>query len=76
MYDKSTEMEGTYIKRIALIDILRGNAILGTLGTNIWIFAHLGDLKYITTTEFSSMDDILRQAAWHVNNNVRSRNRD
>ncbi|MER2122071.1 MAG: DUF418 domain-containing protein [Solibacillus sp.] len=51
------------MKRIALIDILRGIAILGTLGTNIWIFAHLGDLKYITTTDFtswSSMDDILR----------------
>ncbi|MET2871302.1 MULTISPECIES: DUF418 domain-containing protein [Exiguobacterium] len=51
------------MKRIALIDILRGIAILGTLGTNIWIFAHLGDLKYITTTNFtgwSSMNDILR----------------
>ncbi|SEM86219.1 uncharacterized protein SAMN04489762_1229 [Terribacillus saccharophilus] len=51
------------MERIALIDILRGIAILGTLGTNIWIFAHLGDLKYITTTDFtswSSMDDILR----------------
>ena len=51
------------MKRIALIDILRGIAILGTLGTNIWIFAHLGDLKYITTTDFtdwSSMDDMIR----------------
>ena len=53
------------MKRIALIDILRGIAILGTLGTNIWIFAHLGDLKYITTTDFtdwSSMDDIINIA--------------
>ncbi|MGN7479014.1 DUF418 domain-containing protein [Solibacillus silvestris] len=51
------------MKRIALIDILRGIAILGTLGTNIWIFAHLGDLKYITTTDFtdwSGMNDIVR----------------
>lgn len=51
------------MKRIALIDILRGVAILGTLGTNIWIFAHLGDLTYITTADFanwSSMDDIIR----------------
>lgn len=51
------------MKRIALIDILRGIAILGTLGTNIWIFAHLGDLKYITTTDFtdwSGIDDIIR----------------
>ena len=51
------------MKRIAFIDILRGIAILGTLGTNIWIFAHLGDLKYITTTDFtgwSSIDDMIR----------------
>ncbi|MFD0770027.1 DUF418 domain-containing protein [Bacillus sp. CGMCC 1.60114] len=36
-------------KRIRSLDILRGLAILGTLGTNIWIFAHLGDLNYIFT---------------------------
>lgn len=71
MYDKGTEMEGMKMKRIALIDILRGIAILGTLGTNIWIFAHLGDLKYITTTDFSSwsnMDDILRMLVLFVFN--------
>ncbi|MEK3764285.1 DUF418 domain-containing protein [Solibacillus sp. FSL K6-4121] len=59
------------MKRIALIDILRGIAILGTLGTNIWIFAHLGDLKYITTTDFSSwsnMNDILRMLVLFVFN--------
>lgn len=59
------------MKRIALIDILRGIAILGTLGTNIWIFAHLGDLKYITTTDFNSwsnMDDILRMLVLFVFN--------
>ena len=38
-------------KRIRLLDILRGIAILGTLGTNIWIFSHLGDLSYIFTFE-------------------------
>lgn len=51
------------MKRIALIDILRGIAILGTLGTNIWIFAHLGDLQYITTAGVSSwtnMNDFVR----------------
>lgn len=37
------------VERIRLLDILRGFAILGTLGTNIWIFAYLGDLSYITT---------------------------
>lgn len=41
-------------ERIRLLDILRGFAIAGTLGTNIWIFAHLGDLSYITTYEYSS----------------------
>ncbi len=50
-------------KRIRLLDILRGFAIVGTLGTNIWIFAHLGDLSYITTYEYSSwwaFEDLLR----------------
>lgn len=49
--------------RIRLLDILRGFAILGTLGTNIWIFAHAGDLNYITTFDQSgwwSADDLLR----------------
>ena len=36
-------------KRIRLLDILRGFAVLGTLGTNIWIFAYLGDISYIFT---------------------------
>ncbi|WP_096186514.1 DUF418 domain-containing protein [Evansella halocellulosilytica] len=31
-------------KRIRLLDILRGFAIIGTLGTNIWIFAQPGDV--------------------------------
>lgn len=51
--------------RIRLLDILRGFAVLGTLGTNIWIFAHLGDLSYITTYYFSgwwNADDFLRMA--------------
>ncbi|AXI10994.1 hypothetical protein CUC15_19595 [Oceanobacillus zhaokaii] len=39
--------------RIRLLDILRGIAVLGTLGTNIWIFGHLGDLTYITTFNYS-----------------------
>ncbi len=36
-------------KRIRSLDILRGLAILGTLGTNIWLFAYLGDINYIFT---------------------------
>ncbi|WHY77864.1 DUF418 domain-containing protein [Neobacillus sp. WH10] len=44
-----TETKG----RIRLLDLLRGIAVLGTLGTNIWIFAYLGDLSYITTSDYS-----------------------
>ena len=44
-----TERKG----RIRLLDLLRGIAVLGTLGTNIWIFAYLGDLSYITTSDYS-----------------------
>lgn len=51
-------------QRIRLLDILRGFAILGTLGTNIWIFANLGDLAYIFTVEhatwWSSVDALIR----------------
>ena len=42
-------------QRLPLIDILRGFAVLGTLGTNIWIFAYLGDLSYITTSTYSGL---------------------
>ncbi|MER2261013.1 MAG: DUF418 domain-containing protein [Psychrobacillus sp.] len=50
-------------ERYRLIDILRGFAVLGTLGTNIWIFAYLGDLAYTTTFNYTgwwSLDDFLR----------------
>jgi uncharacterized protein len=51
--------------RIRLLDVLRGFAVLGTLGTNIWIFAHLGDLSYITTYDYAGWwqaDDFIRMA--------------
>lgn len=51
-------------KRIRLLDILRGFAIFGTLGTNIWLFAHLGNLDYLFTYQFqwwTSLDHFLRQ---------------
>lgn len=51
-------------KRIRSLDILRGLAILGTLGTNIWLFAYLGDVNYIFTFTHNkwwlSGDDFLR----------------
>lgn len=52
-------------QRLPLIDMLRGFAVLGTLGTNIWIFAYLGDISYITTSSYSgwwSLNDFLRMA--------------
>ncbi|WP_102273118.1 DUF418 domain-containing protein [Cytobacillus massiliigabonensis] len=47
-------------KRIRLLDILRGFAVLGTLGTNIWIFAYLGDLSYIFTYDHSAWWDSIQ----------------
>ncbi|MGG0478035.1 hypothetical protein [Priestia megaterium] len=51
-------------ERIRSLDILRGLAILGTLGTNIWLFAYLGDINYIFTFTHNkwwlSGDDFLR----------------
>ncbi len=51
-------------KRIRLLDILRGFAVLGTLGTNIWIFAYLGDISYIFTFDHAiwwmSVNDFIR----------------
>ena len=49
--------------RIRLLDILRGFAIFGTLGTNIWIFAHLGDLNLLFdygTPWWTSVDAFLQ----------------
>ncbi|MBA4536876.1 DUF418 domain-containing protein [Bacillus aquiflavi] len=33
------------MKRLTILDVVRGFAIFGTLGTNIWIFAKLGDIS-------------------------------
>ncbi|MEB4860611.1 hypothetical protein [Priestia megaterium] len=38
-------------KRIRSLDILRGLAILGTLGTNIWLFTYLGCFLQAENTE-------------------------
>lgn len=52
------------MKRIALLDILRGFAIIGTLGTNIWLFANLGDLNKMFSNPlepwWSSGDQLLQ----------------
>lgn len=52
-------------ERIRLLDVLRGFAVMGTLGTNIWLFAHLGDLGYLTTFDYAGWwkaDDLIRMA--------------
>lgn len=33
--------------RIRLLDVLRGFAIIGTLGTNIWLFAQPGNIMTV-----------------------------
>lgn len=38
-------------RRIPALDIARGAAILGTLGTNIWIFASLGNFDFLIGSE-------------------------
>ncbi|CAM4252482.1 DUF418 domain-containing protein [Bacillus manliponensis] len=49
--------------RIRSLDVLRGFAILGTLGTNIWVFASNGNPTLIFTSEhlFSSLNAFLSQ---------------
>ncbi|ADU29438.1 DUF418 domain-containing protein [Evansella cellulosilytica] len=42
-------------KRILVLDIARGAAILGTLGTNIWIFSNLGNYEVLLGTETTSV---------------------
>lgn len=40
--DDTVEKTGKKSGRIRLLDVLRGFAILGTLGTNIWLFSSVG----------------------------------
>jgi len=57
--------------RIRLLDILRGIAIFGTLGTNIWLFAHLGDLNELFSLGggwWTSVDHFLKQLVLFVVN--------
>jgi uncharacterized protein len=51
--------------RIALLDVLRGFAILGTLGTNIWLFANAGNvgaLFGLSNAYRSNLEPFLQQA--------------
>ncbi len=57
-------------KRIELLDVLRGFAILGTLGTNIWLFANAGNIGafFGSTTYQSQLEGILQQATLFFSN--------
>ncbi len=57
-------------KRIELLDVLRGFAILGTLGTNIWLFANAGNIGafFGNTTYQSQLEGILQQATLFFSN--------
>jgi uncharacterized protein len=51
--------------RIALLDVLRGFAILGTLGTNVWLFANAGNagaLFGLSSNYQSNLETWLQQA--------------
>lgn len=51
----------TQPKRIQLLDILRGFAIIGTLGTNIWLFSNAGDFGAVLshTAVWDSLDSAI-----------------
>lgn len=44
--------------RLSVLDVLRGIAILGTLGTNIWIFMYPGGLLGYLATGWGQSDDM------------------
>ncbi len=57
-------------KRIELLDVLRGFAILGTLGTNIWLFANAGNIGafFGSTTYQSQLEETLQKATLFFSN--------
>jgi uncharacterized protein len=52
-------------QRIELLDVIRGVAILGTLGTNVWLFVNAGDLGALfgSQTRYASAVEEAMQAA-------------
>jgi uncharacterized protein len=57
-------------RRIEVLDALRGFAILGTLGTNIWLFANAGNIGALFgTSGFSSgIEQLVQQATLFFTN--------
>lgn len=48
----TTRHERSGTNRLVLLDVLRGMAILGTLGTNVWIFTHpAGEYGVLASTD-------------------------
>ncbi|NJK46573.1 MAG: hypothetical protein HC933_22070 [Pleurocapsa sp. SU_196_0] len=57
-------------RRIELLDVLRGFAILGTLGTNIWLFVNAGNIgALLGSSGFSSgVERLVQQATLFFTN--------
>lgn len=53
-------------RRIAGLDVARGVAILGTLGTNIWIFSHPGGMLGYLAAPTSAGAPVWEQGVEHV----------
>ncbi len=56
--------------RLQILDVLRGAAILGTLGTNIWLFANAGNLGALfgQNSYSSQIEHALQQATLFLTN--------
>lgn len=67
-------MEGRGVEkraaRIRLLDVLRGLAILGTLGTNIWLFSSVGSgsILFGMAEAWTSLDAFITALALFVTN--------
>ncbi len=57
-------------QRIELLDALRGFAILGTLGTNVWLFTNAGNIAALlgTASYSSTAEGVLQQATLFFTN--------
>lgn len=63
-------MRNTKPTRIELLDILRGFAILGTLGTNIWLFAAAGNYAALLSdmTDLNNVNTVIENAVLFLTN--------
>ena len=67
----ANEKTGKKSRRIRLLDVLRGFAILGTLGTNIWLFSTVGSgsvLLGVAEEWWTSLDAFVMAVALFLTN--------